>query len=1190
MPGLEQLRQFSEDVEKLGNELAIREERGEPISRVPFPENISEEDDSDDFVLGMPIPSDSEETDSSDEGEIPEKDVSAEAEGSVDFSDFPELDSILNPEPAGTTDFSDFPELAELLNPEPEVTAAPPTDSFEDSISDVAPPSETDLGLDGLGDLGSLDLPDFDNLGAAAEPVDFSLDSVDSSPDSLDLPSDFLEGGSDSFVPDTSGLDEFGGTYEASPLEAEAPAGAEVTAAPSTDSFEDSISDVAPPSETGLGLDGLDDLGDFDLPDFDNLGAAVEPVDFSLDSVDSSPDSLDLPSDFLEGGSDSFVPDTSGLDEFGGTYEASPLEAEAPAGAGTGLDDLGDFDLPDFDNLDAAAEPVDFSLDSVDSSQDSLDLPSDSLEGGSDSFVPDTNGLDSLDFNTDDFADSLSEIGAPDKGLSGEEAADEAEDRSAIDFGSHEPVKVDPSLATETVSEDDFPTAASLDNEIVESVEDFVPEHHEIFDAPDDPFDGVEPPPDENFDDFDIPGFSDQAAGMVMAKTKRPSVGGKDGKKEKNTLSDKEYEAFLKNLRDYPLNLRIELEKFIVGDEFKDEVVFEVIQKVIKKTSARQLATHLEKLLDVSIPVPREFERRTATQYEEYKKSAEYQLKNRILPIAIISVMAACIIYFIFLFGMNFIYEPLRANSLYKEGYALLEEGAYPQSEMKFDEALTYQQQKRWFFTYAEGYRQHKQYERARMMYRAGLQRFKQDKKLGLDYAEMELYDLRNFENAENVVRREVLDYHINDPDGMLLLGDIFLEWGDERDPSKYEEAKSVYDDLLQIHGQEDLYLARLMRYYIRVDDLRNVLQMKEYFYPKKKALNGQDLIELSGYLLEKISGNIAPADEYLLSSIEDVRELLERAVEAVPHEPESLYNMGLYFVNSNNVSQAQDWLSAALAAFEDAGYKPRKRLLRQLNTYRLLGDLDMENKEYLSAEEKYRTGVSLFEKEAKAGLSGDKNVGQLYASLADINYMIIGDYDEALRDYTIAANTQYDTPSVYYKMGYINYSQKKYGEALNLFIKTADELPYDTHVLYAMGNVLSIRGDNFASQGYYQRLMNILEQQRVKYEILFPQVNEEHEEIVEMYKLGANNLGVTLYRLSRQTGNSTMNAEALTNFTASLRAYDALERDQETLVRKEGSNLAEQNIKYMTMSLPTFEPAIYTEIPALLEGEYLPQ
>lgn len=89
---------------------------------------------------------------------------------------------------------------------------------------------------------------------------------------------------------------------------------------------------------------------------------------------------------------------------------------------------------------------------------------------------------------------------------------------------------------------------------------------------------------------------------------------------------------------------------------------------------------------------------------------------------------------------------------------------------------------------------------------------------------------------------------------------------------------------------------------------------------------------------------------------------------------------------------------------------------------------------------------------------------------------------------------------------------------------------------------------------------------------------------------MGANNLGVTLYRLSRQTGNSSMNAEALTNFTASLRAHDALERNQETLVRKAGTNLAEQNIKYMSHALPEFEPSIYTEIPALPEGESLPK
>ena len=1235
MPGLEQLKQFSEDVANLGNELTIREEKGEPIVRIPFPVDISEEDDSDDFVLGMPLPNDSNDSEG---GAIDELSPSTVSENEpADYSSLPELDSLLNPEPATAMDFSDFPELEAILNP-----------SSPSPVEELSPLDALDA-VDSGESAGGFDLPDFDSPASTDSAGGFDLPDFDS-PASTDSASGF----------DLPDLD--------SPATADSASGFDLPDSGSTDSADsasgfdlpDSGSTDSADSAGGFDLpdfgstDSTDSAGGFDLPDFDSPTSADSAGGFDLPDFDSpaSTDSASADSASADSAGGFDLPDfdnaatadsASGLDlpDFGSTDSADSASGfDLPdSGSTDSADSASGFDLPDFDSPASTESAGGFDLPDFDSpasteSASGFDLPdsgsTDSADSASGFDLPDSGSTDSADsasgfdlpdfdspastdsaggFDLPDFDNAATEDSASgfdlpdfDSPASADSAggfdvdnsvavtASQSEDRSAIDFGSDQPVKVDMDFATRPVHEADFHSAPVGDETALEDeLEAFVPETHEIFDAPEDPFDGEEPPPDEDFDDFVIPGISDQAAGMTMAKPKRPTMG-KDGKKEKNTLSDKEYDTFLKNLRDYPLNLRVELEKFIVGDEFKDEVVFDVIQKVIKKTSARQLAIHLEKLLDISIPVPREFERRTAAQYEEYKKSAEYQLKNRILPIAIISIMAACIMYIIFLFGQNFIYEPLKANSLYKEGYALLEEGAYPQSEIKFDEALAYQQQKRWFFTYADGYRKHKQYERARMMYRAGLQRFKQDKELGLDYAEMELYDLRNFENAETVVRREVLDYHINDSDGLLLLGDIFLEWGDERDESKYQEAKSVYDELIEIYGQKDVYLARLMRYYIRVDDLRNVLQMKEYFYPKKKALSGQDLIELSGYLLNKSAGNIAPADEYLLSSIEDVRELLERAVEAAPAEPESLYNMGLYFVNTNNSTLAKDWLSAALSSFENASYKPRKRLLRQLDTFRLLGDLDVESKEYISAEEKYRMGISLFEKEAEAGLVGDRNVGQLYASLADINYLIIGDYDEALRNYTIASNTQYGTPSVYYKMGYINYSQKKYGEALNLFIKTAGETPSDTHVLYALGNVLSSRGDNFAAQGYYQRLMDILDQQRTKYTILFPQVNEEHEEIVEMYKMGANNLGVTLYRLSRQTGNSSMNAEALTNFTASIRAHDALERNQETLVRKAGTNLAEQNIKYMSQPQPEFEPSIYTEIPALPEGEHLPK
>ena len=457
---------------------------------------------------------------------------------------------------------------------------------------------------------------------------------------------------------------------------------------------------------------------------------------------------------------------------------------------------------------------------------------------------------------------------------------------------------------------------------------------------------------------------------------------------------------------------------------------------------------------------------------------------------------------------------------------------------------------------------------------------------MGLKYAEMELYQLRNYENAENVVRREVLDYYINDKDGMLLLGDIFLEWGSDKDPRKLDEAYEVYSDIISLYGQKDPYLARLLRYYIRTDDLRNVLQLKDYFYPRKKSLGGQDLVELSGYLLDKVSGNIAPADEKLLVYIEDVRELLERAVKLAPEIPESTYNMGLYFLNSKNYIPAKEWLLLSLDAFEKYPFRTKARVLNHINAYRLLGDIGMEDEEYIEAEEFYRKGIRLFEEEKAAGLQGNKNVGKIYASLGDLCYFITGDFDEALKSYKVSVDTDNDTASIRYKMGYIYYTQKEYTEAVDAFIKTVEEKPNDTHALLALGNTLSIRGDNYAAQGYYERLMVLLENQRVRYNIMLPQVNEVHGDIVNVYLMASNNLGVTQYRLAQQIGDSSLNGEALANFTASLRAWDALTRNPETMVRLPGSNLAERNIAYMTAPLSEYEPAIYMEIPVMLEGE----
>ena len=1180
MPGLNQLKKFSEDVKNLGKELDIRKERGEVVSSVPLPEHISEADDSQDFVLGMPLERGGVPTENDADVDSAPDVENAVSSGSDGVQ--PNLDSILDTSDTGDIDFSAFPELAALL----ENTSG--DDSGASSIPDIDfPLNDTDsvVGMDDPVPQDN-DTPSSDKGGASDSQ---NTDTADNTA-GFDVPT-FNEVNEPLVVPEVAeDIDDF-----------------------DLSGFDDDIfSETSPVTEepvvhddtsSDLGNIPTDPVTDFNIPDFD-IPDFDAPVTDNTDTVQTATDET--------------VPETtdSNINSLVSDEDSAPEKAADIGDIGTGGFDLPDFDIPDFDapvtdNTDTVQsatdetvpETTDSNINSLVSDKDGtpekatdigdigtggFDLPdfdipdfdapvtdnTDTVQSAADETVPETTDLD---------VDSLlsDKDGAPEKATDISDIGTGGFDLPDFDGEEHTGSGIDnDELAKFTVPDEDVPNQS---DDVTENpgMEDTP---IEVFDAPDDPFAGEDFGDATNFDDFAIPGFSDQAPGTVSAKPKRRTSSTE--KAEKNTLTDKEYEAFLRNLKDYPLNLRIEIEKFIVGDEFKDEVVYDVIQKVIKKVSARHLASHLEKLLDINIPVPREFERRTVAQYEEYKKSAEYQLKNRIIPAAIIGLLSACILFLIFLFAKNFIYIPAKANSIYKEGYALLETGAYPQSEELFDEASSYQRQKRWFFKYAEGYSNHKQYERARLVYQSGLRYFNHDKKMGLKYAEMELYQLRNYENAENVVRREVLDYYINDKDGMLLLGDIFLEWGSDKDPRKLDEAYEVYSDIISLYGQKDPYLARLLRYYIRTDDLRNVLQLKDYFYPRKKSLGGQDLVELSGYLLDKVSGNIAPADEKLLVYIEDVRELLERAVKLAPEIPESTYNMGLYFLNSKNYIPAKEWLLLSLDAFEKYPFRTKARVLNHINAYRLLGDIGMEDEEYIEAEEFYRKGISLFEEEKAAGLQGNKNVGKLYASLGDLCYFITGDFDEALKSYKVSVDTDNDTASIRYKMGYIYYTQKEYTEAVNAFIKTVEGKPNDTHALLALGNTLSIRGDNYAAQGYYERLMVLLENQRVRYNIMLPQVNEVHGDIVNVYLMASNNLGVTQYRLAQQIGDSSLNGEALANFTASLRAWDALTRNPETMIRLPGSNLAERNIAYMTAPLSEYEPAIYMEIPVMLEGE----
>ena len=1242
MPGLSQLKQFSSDILSLGDEINLRAARGEKPVKIEIPKDIEDINDSEEFVLGMPVIEAEPEISSADEDlsdltalvnpSTAKSDKSGEAEPAPSF-EAPDMSALLNPVVADNADDAGMPDLSMFDEPE----------EAEEEVVEEEPEeiSIADMGLDALLAGGGFDepepvpepepapaetapaqeVPDFDmSVLDSVEPLDEAEPLEDAEPLEEAAPLDDAE-----TLEDMPSLDEMEPLTEAAPGDAlsldELMGAGDSTGAGDAMSFDDAApADEVAVAENASSFDepvSLDDIPSFDepaateeTPSFDEAAPLEESPSFDMsESFDAaspleeapSSDSFDMPDSFdipevpesfdetaetPENSEPSETPDASmDLPSFDSFDEAAPEES-ASEGGSTELEELGDldFEIPEEAPAETAGETE--AAEPAESSEEDSGIPDGLFDAGDFDLGGAAEGGDTPDFSAEDEIPDYDTSGLDDEG--GEEAAEGDENALLEVFDTSEMEGMDFGIQ-------------DTDSQLGGGGEgDFELGSHDDF-----AMEG----------EFEIPGFSDVATAKEEKsskpklatgkdKTKKPKGKGKNKDLDEpdfseaaesedlppNTLSDAQYKVFLQNLSEYPLNVRLAFEDFIVQDEFTDDAEFEIIEKILNKAPARTVAGMLEKMLDTSIPIPRDFEHRTAAEYEAYKKSLSYQLRNKIIPGVLLGLLLTIVGWGLVKFTNYCIYRPLKANSLYKQGYALLQADEYPQAEMRFEEAVKKRINKKWFFKYARGYREHKQYQRAGNMYQNILRYFRHDKMAGLEYADMELNDLANYERAEEIVRREVLDYHINDADGILKLGDVFLEWGTEKDPSKLELAREQYATLIQLYKPTDLYMSRMMRYFIRTDNLREVIQMQKTFENREKSLGSDDWTELSGYLLDKYYGALAPSEEYLRFEIEGLRGLLLRAVKTNPDNPIAQYNLAKYFLKTNETSAIESTLQRAIEKFNTVPSMKKRDLYKYIDSYRLLGEHYIGTTDYLQAQAQFAEGISLFTTERdNAGFEGTPAIGKLYEDMGDIKYTISGDYDDALFNYKYSVELENDSPSIRYRIGYIQYKKKNYSEALGAFMKAGDGNVKERNLMLAMANTLYLRGDDYAAQGYYNQLIDELDDNIAENGLVLPQANVKDYDLINTYLYASNNYGVTLYKLAKRTGNSALNAQAMVQLSQSVRAWDALTRNQQSMVRLEGSNLAEQNIKYITHPIPEFEPSVYTDISkTLLDNERL--
>ncbi|MDR2185517.1 MAG: tetratricopeptide repeat protein [Treponema sp.] len=1028
-------------------------------------------------------------------------------------------------------------------------------------------------------------LPGAEDGGDNAGDFDFGA-FLDTIPDDLvpppeaDIPDDFTTAdfGADESAPDAGGTGDFPGVFDA---------------------------------ETG------DSGGDFGLSGFsmEEPGSAGEGDTSAEASGGGETEDFGFPGALLDGLAGGIEPEHS--DGEGGTEEPFPgLEADsAPAGP---AEDFSISGMDDFDSLDLETSGPE--TESAVSPEESVDAPPEepeipdfgianlpdeemfslfSEEGGSavsdtdQKAEPEASGTDIDLMNSVDFSgEAGADFGAEEASfgeISGFESAGD------MDLSIPDPENTVPPAED---AEDNFSIPETGEDEFMDfggeaAADTGTPDAFDAFnlegEAPDFGTGNAPLPAGEGIEDFSLAGIDDpfSVPGPELPGVAR-GAGQASPEVEEINLSEEDFTRLQETLASYPLNLRIACEELIAEQAVAPDLMSSLIKHLIRGAPAKETAALAGKILNKTIPIPKGFEKKTGMELEEEQASFAYIFIHKFLPVfrvfLAIALAAVSLLYLIY----HFVYTPLAANALYKDGYERIPAGEYARANEQFRRASLRRRMKKWYYRYAQAFRKSKQYIFAGEKYQELLWFYPRDKQGALDYADMTTNELMDYALAEQILRRNILDYAIDDREGLTALGDNFLAWGEE-DPSKYEAAREAYARLLEKYGRQDPYLERMLLYFIRTDNLGETITLQQYFMDTRKSkISAPTLAELGGYLLDKRSEEVRGVPDENLDRIDGIRDILFRAIRIDPDLPEPYYHLARYYNHFGNSGVERETLETAIRAFDAAAKESAKRTHYRLDTERRYAQILIGGREFFRAEEHLTKAVGIYEDALDRDLlKRAPEYGRLYADLADLEYFTKdGNMEAALQYYRRAEQNGWAPPEIQYRIGSVYYHLRMWGPALERFFTASASMPLNRRILHALGNTAYLRGDYFAAQSYYNRLLDLLEAERARLPMVMPNDKPEHMQLAERLMIGRNNLGVTLEALAETTGNTSYRSRALALFAESARAWDSITRNPDTMARMRptelyspGVNLGFLNSQNILHPVPGYEPQIFIQI-----------
>ena len=631
-------------------------------------------------------------------------------------------------------------------------------------------------------------------------------------------------------------------------------------------------------------------------------------------------------------------------------------------------------------------------------------------------------------------------------------------------------------------------------------------------------------------------------------------------------ISEVDFENLKNCLKGLPVNLKLAVEELITGDSSDDDLK-ELITLLVARASVEEIVTQVVAISGKDIILPRRFERKTGIEFEKEAASLSYWLRKRFVPLMITASVALILIGVVFWTGYNFVYQPLRANSLYRSGFNKLENEKYLDAVNDFDSAVELWPVERWFFTYAKEFELHRRYRDAESFYEKILERYGYSEQALLELAQLETDYMSEYEDSEEHIN-SILEKDMYNFEGLIESGDNYLAWSEEQ-PSRLEDARFQYATALQVYGNFDKPFFRMIRYFVHTGNLQEAMTLGSILRNREDVKIDVDAYtELADLMIDNYY--LEEAQEYLFETLE------QHPDSAVVH-----YQLARYFQQMNDSHDEFTALNTALQLFEKDPLKPKIRE-DLIDTHNRLGKVFYSKGETLKAESEFITGISLLEDGLKQGIfSTGKNFGDLYKNMGDIYYFNVIDPNTAELMYNKAELYYERFPAdAVYKLGYINYSRGEYGEAIKRFTNIHNDEPKNNNLLFALGNTFYQREDYFLALGYFLQLLDLLEARRQ----IIPEVrvwqDPEHKNLIDALVKVNNNIGVTQQQLSISRADSfERRSEALKYLTESTELYDLLNRDNDTMVATDTKNFAYFNIREILYPPSDFELFLYERL-----------